>query len=340
MITSPFFSVPLRIMHIGPHKLENNVILAPMAGITDRPFREICKHYGAGLAISEMVASNPKLRKHKRTILKTDYRGEPGLRSVQIVGTDPLQMAEAARFNAHQGAQIIDINMGCPAKKVCAVAAGSALLKNEKLVAKILSAVVASVDVPVTLKIRTGWDLQNKNALSIASIAENSGIAALTIHGRTRACKFNGQAEYSTIQLVKQKVKIPVIANGDIDSPKKVKSVLQFTGADAIMIGRAAQGKPWIFQQINHYLNNDNLLIEPTISEIQRIVLWHLEKLYIFYGNTMGVRIARKHIAWYLKSLGAIPMETKNKINQADFPALQVSQVNAAFSRLNNNRVA
>lgn len=327
-------------MQIGPYTLENNIILAPMAGITDRPYREICKYYGAGLTVSEMVASNPALRKHKRTRLKTNYHGESGLRSVQIVGTEPQIMADAARYQVDQGAQIVDINMGCPAKKVCAVAAGSALLKDEALVANILTSVVAAVDAPVTLKIRTGWDRNNRNATRIAKIAEDSGIAALSIHGRTRACKFKGTAEYTTIRNVKQTVNIPVIANGDINSVKKVKSVLHFTGADAIMVGRASQGRPWIFKQIGHYLAHNNVVADPDISEKERVVLWHLDQLYTFYGNIMGVRIARKHIAWYLNSLGSIPEKAKKSINQAESPSLQIEKVKAAFSLFNNNRVA
>ena len=242
-------------MQIGSHVLENNLILAPMAGITDRPFREICRQFGAGLAVSEMVASKPSLQKHKRILQKTDSRGESGLKSVQILGTNPEEMAEAAGLNKQRGAQIIDINMGCPAKKVCSVAAGSALLKNEALVKKILDAVVNAVDIPVTLKIRTGWDKKNLNAVSIAQIAEQAGISALTVHGRTRACKFKGEAEYNTIRQVKRSVNIPVIANGDITDAEKAKEVLQITGADAIMIGRAAQGKPWVFNEIKSQLN-------------------------------------------------------------------------------------
>ena len=319
-------------MYIGPYKLDNKVILAPMAGITDRPFRELCKQQGAAMAVSEMVASSPALRQHRRTLLKTDHQGEPGLRSVQILGTDPQQMADAARFNAARGAQIIDINMGCPAKKVCSVAAGSALLKNEQLVRKILQAVIAAVDVPVTLKIRTGWDIQTRNALTIARIAEQTGIAALTIHGRTRACGFNGAAEYETIKKVKRTVAIPVIANGDINSVEKAKYVLQFTGADAIMIGRAAQGRPWFFRQILHYIEHGDKQNPPTIEEIRGLVQSHLDKLYCFYGCTRGVRIARKHITWYFNNLGEIPVETKHNINRALQPSQQIALVNTAFN--------
>jgi tRNA-dihydrouridine synthase B len=321
-------------MKIGPYQLENNLILAPMAGISDRPFRELCKQFGAGLAVSEMVASNPALRKHKRTLLKADHNGETGLRSVQILGTDPQQMADAARFNAQQGAHIIDINMGCPAKKVCSVAAGSALLRDEALVKKILDAVVNAVDIPVTLKIRTGWDLHSRNAVEIARIAEGSGVAALTLHGRTRACKFNGQAEYETIKKVKQSVRIPIIANGDIDSAEKANYVLATTGADAIMIGRAAQGNPWLFNQIRHFLKTGKVLEKPTDSAIYSILLSHLEQLYSFYGNVSGVRIARKHIGWYFKHLGSISQDTKNIINQASVPSQQIMLVKAALDPL------
>ena len=254
-----------------------------MAGITDAPFRELCTQFGAGLTVSEMVASNPILRHHPRTLLRAEHTKNSGLRSVQILGTNAQDLADAARFNVENGAQIIDINMGCPAKKVCSVAAGSALLRDENLVKEILDAVVNSVDVPVTLKIRTGWDSENKNALTIAKIAEDSGVAALTIHGRTRACKFEGFAEYETIKRIKQIVKIPIIANGDIDSPQKARFVLDETGADAIMIGRAAQGNPWIFQRISHFLTEGELLKSPQKNEIYGVLTLHLENLYSFY---------------------------------------------------------
>lgn len=321
-------------MQIGPYTLKNKLILAPMAGITDRPFRELCRQMGAGLAVSEMVASNPALQKHKRTLLKTDYTGESGLRSVQILGTDPQQMADAALLNQQRGAHIIDINMGCPAKKVCSVSAGSALLKNELLVSKILDAVVKSVEIPVTLKIRTGWDKQNTNAVNIAQIAEQSGIAALTIHGRTRACKFNGKAEYDTIKRVKQVVGIPIIANGDITCAEKATEVLNFTNADAIMIGRAAQGNPWIFDQIQKQLKNNKKYKKPTLKDIQSIMNIHLEHLYSFYGNISGVRIARKHITWYFDHLGTLPVSRKSEINQILNPSQQLAMVNSVFSEI------
>ncbi len=318
-------------MQIGSHVLENNLILAPMAGITDRPFREICRQFGAGLAVSEMVASKLSLQKHKRTLQKIDSRGESGLKSVQILGTNPEEMAEAARLNKQRGAQIIDINMGCPAKKVCSVAAGSALLKNEALVKKILDAVVNAVDIPVTLKIRTGWDKKNLNAVSIAQIAEQAGISALTVHGRTRACKFKGEAEYNTIRQVKRSVNIPVIANGDITDAEKAKQVLQITGADAIMIGRAAQGKPWVFNEIKSQLNGSKGYKKPTVNEVQAIMNNHLEKLYSFYGNSSGVKIAGKHIGWYFDNLGSVPSRRKAEIYQILNPCQQRAMVNSVF---------
>ena len=321
-------------MQIGRYSLSNNLILAPMAGITDRPFREICKHNGAGLAVSEMVASNPALRLHARTLLKADHTGETGLRSVQILGTDPKQMADAARFNAQRGAQIIDITMGCPAKKVCSVLAGSALLKDESLVAAILEAVVNAVDIPVTLKIRTGWDTDNRNAVTIAQIAEHSGISALTVHGRTRACKFNGEAEYDTIKHVKQSVNIPVIANGDIDTPEKAKYVLETTGADALMIGRAACGNPWIFKQIADYLEHGKKTERPARVVFRDTILQHLENLYSFYGHSIGVKLARKHIGWYFDPLTSISREVRNNINQSSVPSQQIMLVNSALDFL------
>jgi tRNA-dihydrouridine synthase B len=278
-----------------------------------------------------MVISNSNLQHHPRTLQKTDYSGENSLRAVQILGTEPRQMADAAQLNRDRGAQIIDINMGCPAKKVCSVAAGSALLKDESLVERILTAVVKAVDVPVTLKIRTGWDLTHRNAPKIAKIAENCGIQALTIHGRSRACKFSGQAEYDTIKQVKQSVNIPVIANGDIDSAEKARRVLDYTGADAIMIGRAAQGKPWIFQELHAALSG-NTLSPLSLSEIKTVVNQHLDNLYSFYGATSGVRIARKHIGWYFDQLGNLPSEQKTIINQAQQPAQQLALVNASFT--------
>ncbi|MGB5276113.1 MAG: tRNA dihydrouridine synthase DusB [Gammaproteobacteria bacterium] len=288
-------------MKIGPHLLSNQLILAPMAGVTDRPFRNLCLRMGAGMAVSEMVTSNKQLWHTRKTRLRLDLSGEPEPRSVQIAGTDPLQMAEAAKYNVDHGAQIIDINMGCPAKKVCNVMAGSALMKDEALVGKILTAVVNAVDVPVSLKTRTGWDAENRNAVSIARIAESSGVQAIAVHGRTRSCAYRGDAEYETIKAVKSAVNIPVIANGDIDTPFKAAEVLKFTGADGIMIGRAAQGNPWIFREIMHFLLYGESTSPPSMNEVQNVLINHLENLYDFYGDHIGVRIARKHIGWYCR---------------------------------------
>lgn len=288
-------------MQIGPYKLKNNLVLAPMAGVTDRPFRQLCRQLGAGMAVSEMVSSNSLLWGSEKTKRRADHSGEDEPRSVQIMGADPQMMAEAAKYNADSGAQIIDINMGCPAKKVCNVAAGSALMKDERLVGEILEAVVQAVDIPVTLKIRTGWDHDSRNGVQIASIAENAGIQALAVHGRTRADGYRGDAEYGTIATIKQTIEIPVIANGDITSPQKAAEVLDKTGADGLMIGRAAQGKPWIFRSILHYLESGETLPEPENEEIRDLLLGHLNNLYEFYGERTGVRVARKHISWYSK---------------------------------------
>ena len=290
-------------MQIGSISVKNNLVVAPMAGVTDRPFRQLCKKFGAGMAVSEMVTSNSLLYGSQKTLRRANHEGEVDPISVQIAGADPKMMADAAQFNVDHGAQIIDINMGCPAKKICNVMAGSALLKDEPLVQKILSSVVKSVDVPVTLKIRTGWDTQNRNAIEIAKIAEDIGIKALAIHGRTRACLYMGEAEYDTIAEVKQSVKIPVIANGDITSPEKAKYVLDYTGVDGVMIGRAAQGKPWIFREIDHYLKTGMHLDNPSIDEIKNITIAHVNELYDFYGENAGLKIARKHISWYTKGL-------------------------------------
>jgi tRNA-dihydrouridine synthase B len=269
-----------------------------MAGVTDRPFRQLCKKMGAGLAVSEMVTSNSLLYGSEKTKRRANHEGEVDPISVQIAGADPKMMAEAARHNVDNGAQIIDINMGCPAKKICNVLAGSALLKDEPLVAQILRAVVSAVDVPVTLKIRTGWDKNNRNAIAIAKMAEDLGIQALAMHGRTRACAYMGEAEYDTIAAVKQEIRIPLIANGDITTPEKAKFVLDYTGADAVMIGRAAQGRPWIFREIEHYLSTGTHLLAPTVDEIHAVMLEHLHDLYDFYGDLTGMRMARKHIFW------------------------------------------
>jgi tRNA-dihydrouridine synthase B len=288
-------------MRIGSHSIDPPVILAPMAGVTDKPFRQLCKQLGAGLAVSEMTTADPRLWNTTKSLRRMDHAGEPDPVSVQIAGYDPAMLAQAARYNADSGAQIIDINMGCPAKKVCNVWSGSALLQDEALVARICRAVVDAVDVPVTLKIRTGWDREHKNALNIARIAEDSGIAALAVHGRTRADRYEGVAEYDTIAAVKASVGIPVMANGDIDSPVKARFVLDSTQCDAVMIGRPAQGRPWIFREIAHHLSTGELLREPDVIEVRAILLGHLHALYAFYGETMGVRIARKHLGWYAK---------------------------------------
>ncbi|OWY38280.1 tRNA dihydrouridine synthase DusB [Xenophilus sp. AP218F] len=290
-------------MQIGPYQLKNRLIVAPMAGVTDRPFRMLCKKLGAGMAVSEMITANKALWTTQKTLRRADHSGEVEPIVVQIAGGDPAMLAEAARLNVGQGAQIIDINMGCPAKKVCNVAAGSALLRDLDNVGRILEAVVAAVDVPVTLKTRTGWCRETKTALTVARMAEDAGIAALALHGRTREDMYRGEAEYDTIRAVKQAIAIPLIANGDIDSPQKARQVLDYTGADAIMIGRAAQGRPWIFREIQHYLDTGALLPPPRVDEIRELMLGHLDELYAFYGEYSGCRIARKHIAWYTRGL-------------------------------------
>jgi tRNA-dihydrouridine synthase B len=326
----PLQSSPAFFVQLGPYILKNNLICAPMAGVTDRPFRQLCKKLGAGMAVSEMVASNSKLWQTEKSILRGNHVGETEPIVVQIAGAAPDMMAEAARYNVDRGAQIIDINMGCPAKKVCNVYAGSALLQDEALVERIVAAVVNAVDVPVTLKIRTGWDRDHKNALNIARIAEDNGIQCLAVHGRTRADLYNGDAEYDTIRAVKQSVKIPVVANGDIDSPEKAKHVLAFTGADAVMIGRAAQGRPWVFRDIAWYLKIGTHLPPPTIQEVTSIVREHLENLYAFYGEQKGYRIARKHIGWLVAKDG---MHAPNgeafrqEMNQIENTAAQICAV-------------
>ena len=288
-------------MQIGPYLIDPPVVLAPMAGVTDKPFRLLCKRLGAGLAVSEMTYADPRLWHTRKSLQRMDHVGEPEPVSVQIAGYDPAMLAEAARFNVANGAQLIDINMGCPAKKVCNVWSGSALLQDEPLVARIVKAVVDAVEVPVTLKIRTGWDRHNRNALNIARIAEDAGIAALAVHGRTRADKYEGDAEYATIAAVKAAVRIPVLANGDVNTPQQARHVLDATGADALMIGRGAQGRPWIFREIAHYLATGEVLPDPEPAEVAAILLGHLEQLYAFYGELAGVRIARKHLGWYAK---------------------------------------
>ncbi len=288
-------------MLIGAYPIDPKLVLAPMAGVTDKPFRQLCKRLGAGLAVSEMTISNPRLWHTQKSLHRMDHTGEPAPVSVQIAGTEPRQLADAARYNVDHGAQIVDINMGCPAKKVCDAWAGSALMRDEALVARILEAVVSAVDVPVTLKIRTGWNAENRNGLAIARIAESAGIAALAVHGRTRDQQYAGAAEYGTLAEIKSALRIPVMANGDIDSPRKAAFVLRATGADALLIGRAAQGRPWIFREISHYLATGETLPEPTLVEVRDILLGHLHALHEFYGEHQGVRIARKHLGWYAK---------------------------------------
>jgi len=313
------------LFNIGPYQIQRKTVLAPMAGVTDLPFRQLCREMGAGLVVSEMVAADPSTWSSRKSKLRIQFADEPAPRSVQIAGYDPQMMAEAARFNVQQGAEIIDINMGCPAKKVLKKAAGSALLQHPDLVRDILQAVVDSVDVPVTLKIRTGWDRQNRNAVTIGKIAEDAGIAALAIHGRTRACRFVKEVEYDSIADVVSALSIPVIANGDITSPEKALAVLQHTGAAAVMIGRGAQGNPWIFQQINQFLETGEVAAKPSIEEAQRVMCRHLLALHEFYGEFAGVRIARKHIGWYVSNLAGGKVFAKqfnkieNHLEQQDF---------------------
>ncbi len=319
-------------MRIGPYALTNRLILAPMAGVTDLPYRKLCREFGAGLAVAEMSSSNPELRHHRRTLRRSDFLDEPEPRVAQILGTEPASMATAAQFNVDRGAQIIDINMGCPAKKVCNKAAGSALLRDESRVAQILSAVVTAVNVPVTLKIRTGWDPTSRNAETIARLAEQAGIRALTIHGRTRACGFSGQAEYLTIRAVKRAVRIPVIANGDIDSAAKARTVLEFTGADALMVGRAALGRPWIFREIDGCLNGSvpDERLPLTKAEVSDVIRRHLRDLYAFYGEEAGVKIARKHFGWYIARSGASTQaDIVRRFNQLTEPSQQLELLEA-----------
>ncbi|MBI3480358.1 MAG: tRNA dihydrouridine synthase DusB [Nitrosomonadales bacterium] len=318
-------------MHIGPYQLKNNLIVAPMAGVTDRPFRMLCKRMGAGMAVSEMVSSNSLLYGSEKTKRRANHEGEADPISVQIVGADPAMLAQAARYNVDHGAQIIDINMGCPAKKICNVMAGSALLQNEPLVATLLEAVVNAVNVPVTLKIRTGWDKANRNAIRIARIAEASGIQALAIHGRTRACAYTGDAEYDTIAAVKASVNIPIIANGDITTPEKAQWVLRQTGADAVMIGRAAQGRPWLFREIEHFLKTGSHLPAPQVGEIHRVLRAHVHELYDFYGEHTGLRVSRKHISWYTKGLAG-SAQFRHRMNQLESITEQLAAVDDFFA--------
>ncbi|WP_152205361.1 tRNA dihydrouridine synthase DusB [Marinobacter changyiensis] len=323
---------------IGPYTLPNPLIVAPMAGVTDRPFRLLCRRLGAGLAVSEMVIADSSLWHTRKSRLRLDHTGEPEPRSVQIAGGDPEMLANAARFNAAHGAQIIDINMGCPAKKVCNKAAGSALMKDEALVREILIAVVAAVDVPVTLKMRTGWDSNHRNAPLIARMAEDAGIQALAIHGRTRADAYRGQAEYDTIAEVKTQVGIPVFANGDVTSPQDAARVLNHTGADGLLIGRAAQGSPWIFREILHFLKTGQILTPPALDEVEQILVEHLLALHEFYGERMGVRIARKHVGWYLQSHDE-GKQFSRRFNDIEHAREQQDEIQRYFEGLRNGEV-
>jgi tRNA-dihydrouridine synthase B len=320
-------------MQIGPHQLKNKLIVAPMAGVTDRPFRQLCKRLGAGMAVSEMLSSRPELRHSAKSRRRADHAGEVQPIAVQIAGADPTMMAEAARYNVDQGAQLIDINMGCPAKKVCNVLAGSALLRDEPLVGRILDAVVKAVDVPVTLKIRTGWDREHRNAVSVASIAESAGVRALAIHGRTRACGFSGSAEYDTIAEVKSRTRLPVIANGDIATPEQAAQVLRHTGADSIMIGRAAQGRPWIVREIAAYLETGRRPPAPGLGEIHALLREHLQELHAFYGEAIGVPIVRKHVGWYTRTLpGAAAWRAR--FNRIETSQSQLAEMDRYFEEL------
>ena len=326
-------------MQIGRFTIPGRAVAAPMAGVTDLPFRRLCKRLGAGMAASEMISANDALWDTKKSRLRRDHSGETQPVVVQIAGGDARMMAEAAKRNVDLGAQIIDINMGCPAKKVCNVAAGSALLRDEALVGSILEAVVKAVEVPVTLKIRTGWSAATKNAVRVAQMAEASGIRALAVHGRTRSDLFNGHAEFDTIAEVKSRIGVPVIANGDIDSPQKARWVLDYTGADAVMIGRAAQGRPWIFREINYYLERDSLLAPPGVDEVRQVLIEHLRELHVFYGEYSGVRVARKHIGWYTRTIDG-GEAFRIRMNAIESAEEQLTAVEAFFGELAANQTA
>lgn len=321
------------VVRIGPYQLANRVICAPMAGVTDHTFRELCRRFGAALAVSEMLSSNPQVWQSEKSQNRMGHRQESGIRSVQIAGSDPEQMAAAAQYNVDIGADIIDINMGCPAKKVNKKLAGSALLQYPELVEQIVRAVVQAVKVPVTLKIRTGWDPEHRNGVQIARIAEDNGIQALAVHGRTKACMYKGEAEYDTIAAIKQQVKIPVIANGDITTPEKAQFVLDYTGADAIMIGRAAQGRPWIFREVVHYLATGEKLAAPAICEVQQIMLDHVQGLHQLYGDYAGARIARKHVGWYLAEHDPQGL-FRSEFNGIECAMAQLDALNSYFHKL------
>ncbi len=327
------------MFQIGEHTVDSQVILAPMAGVTDMPFRQLCRRLGAGMVVSEMVTSDTRLWNTRKSSYRLQKDLNESLHVVQIAGGDPAMMAEAARANAANGAHIIDINMGCPAKKVCNKAAGSALLKDEILVREILEATIAAVDLPVTLKIRTGWDTDNRNGETIARIAEDCGIQALAVHGRTRACGYKGDAEYDTIARIRNAIDIPLFANGDINTAEKARKVLDYTGADAVMLGRSAQGNPWIFREISHYLATGEVLPSPTRSEVRDTLLGHLEALSDFYGEFAGVRIARKHVGWYLRNRPGAESFRK-EFNQLEEAALQQNAIRSFFSRTDKAEAA
>jgi len=328
-------------LKIGPHQFSNQTILAPMAGVTDLPYRNLCRELGAGAAVAEMLTSNQTLWHSRKSIFRQIQKDESGLRWIQMLGNDPQQMAGAARECENKGAHIVDINMGCPAKKVCKTAAGSALLQNEVLVEKILSTVVAAVNIPVTLKIRTGWAKQNKNALTIGRIAEQSGIAALSVHGRTRACSYEEAVEYETVATLKQALNIPVIVNGDITSPEKAKAVLEQTGADGLMIGRAALGNPWLFHQVDQFINHHKTVAEPSVNELHNCIARHVRELHAFYGEYLGLRIARKHVSWYEEKFPA-RVSLRQQFNQLTSCEEQLDLIECFFNRGNyqdNSRI-
>lgn len=324
-------------MRIGPYTLDNNVMLAPMAGVTDVPFRNLCVRMGAGLAVSEMLSSNPRVWETEKSRERMLHQQDVGIRSVQIAGCDPELMAQAAQHNVEHGAQIIDINMGCPAKKVNKKLAGSALLQDPALVAEILHAVTAAVDIPVTLKIRTGWARAQRNGVEIAKIAEQAGIQSLAVHGRTREDMYKGSAEYDTIARIKQIVSIPVVANGDVTTPQQAKFVLDYTGADAVMIGRGAQGKPWLFREITHYLTHGQKRAGPELTEVASIMHQHLQELHNFYGDLKGLRIARKHIGWYLQAIDD-PLGFRSYFNALESAAEQQDALHHYFENLQERK--
>ncbi len=322
---------------IGPYTLSSPAVLAPMAGVTDLPFRRLCRKLGAGLVVGEMIAANADLRNTRKSMQRLDHTGEPEPVAIQIAGSEPEALAECARFTVEQGAHIVDINMGCPAKKVCNKAAGSALMKDEGLVKEILHAVVEAVNVPVTLKMRTGWDVEHKNAPIIAALAQDAGIQSLAVHGRTRACAYRNTVEYDTIRTVKQSVSIPVFANGDITTPQKAVEVMEFTGADGVLIGRAAQGNPWIFRQINEFLATGKEPAQPLLADIEATLLHHLTALYDFYGDYAGLRIARKHVGWYLATQPGAS-EFRRQFNQLESTDEQGASVRQFFLKLRNSK--